>query len=138
MNIKKFYVAIGKLLYAVADADSVITKQEKEELYHLITSRLTHREHHTDQFGTNDAWYAAFEFEAAEEQGMTANQAFREFADFIRENNKMMTEDMKEICMILADRLAESYHHTNQREQDMIRKLKEVLYTIHPVNPENV
>jgi len=136
MNVKQFYVAVGKLLYAVADADSVITRQEKTELYNLITSRLMHREHHTDQFGTNDAWYAAFEFESAEEQGMTASQAFREFAEFIEENGKHMTSEMKEICMVLADRLAESYHHTNHREQEMIRKLREVLYSVHPVNPE--
>jgi len=136
MDIKQFYIAIGKLLYAVADADSVITRQEREELYNLIGSRLTHRESHTDQFGTNDAWYTVFEFEAAEDAGMTANEAFAEFEEFIRENWKIMDKEFRDICMLLADRLAESYHHTNAREKDMIRKLRDVLYTIHvqPVN----
>jgi uncharacterized tellurite resistance protein B-like protein len=41
MDIKQFYIAVGKMLYAVADADSVITRQEREELYSLISSRLT-------------------------------------------------------------------------------------------------
>jgi uncharacterized tellurite resistance protein B-like protein len=77
-----------------------------------------------------------FEFEAAEEAGMTANEAFSEFADFIRENWRHMDNEFRETCMLLADRLAESYHHTNVTEKDMIRRLRDVLYTVHvqPVN----
>ncbi len=134
MDIRQFYIAMGKLLYAVADADSVITRQERDELYNLITSRLTHREFHTDQFGTNDAWYTVFEFEAAEEAGLTANEAFNEFAEYIQEHWAMMDDDLRNICMLLADRLAESYHHTNAREKDMIRRLRDLLYTIHPLH----
>lgn len=134
MDIRQFYIAMGKLLYAVADADSVITKQERDELYHLISTRLTHRELHTDEFGTNDAWYTVFEFEAAEDAGPTANEAFNEFAEFIQENWAIMDDDLRNICMLLADRLAESYHHTNTREKDMIRRLRDLLYTIHPVH----
>ena len=136
MDVKQFYIAMGKLLYAIADADSVITQQEREELYRLISSRLTHRESHTDQFGTNDAWYTVFEFEAAEDAGLTANEAFNEFADFIHDNWRYMDSEFRDICMLLADRLAESYHHTNAREKEMIRRLRDLLYTVHvqPVN----
>lgn len=134
MDIRQFYIAMGKLLYAVADADSVITRQERDELYHLISTRLTHRECNTDEFGTNDAWYTVFEFEAAEDAGLTANEAFNEFSEFIQEHWAIMDDDLRNICMLLADRLAESYHHTNAREKDMIRRLRDLLYTIHPVH----
>jgi uncharacterized tellurite resistance protein B-like protein len=134
MDIRQFYIAMGKLLYAIADADSVITRQERNELYKLISTRLTHRELHTDEFGTNDAWYTVFEFEAAEEAGLTANEAFNEFAEYIQEHWAMMDDDLRNICMLLADRLAESYHHTNAREKDMIRRLRDLLYTIHPLH----
>jgi len=46
----------------------------------------------------------------------------------------MMDDDLRNICMLLADRLAESYHHTNAREKDMIRRLRDLLYTIHPLH----
>jgi uncharacterized tellurite resistance protein B-like protein len=134
MDIRQFYIAMGKLLYAIADADSVITRQERNELYKLISTRLTHRELHTDEFGTNDAWYTVFEFEAAEEAGLTANEAFNEFAEYIQEHWAMMDDELRSICMLLADRLAESYHHTNAREKDMIRRLRDLLYTIHPLH----
>jgi uncharacterized tellurite resistance protein B-like protein len=132
MDIREFYIAIGKLLYAVADADSVISGQEKKELYQLINSRLIERESHTDQFGTNDAWYAAFEFEAAEEMGMTAGEAFVEFEEYIRNHWDAMDNDLKGICMQLADKIAESCHHTNRSEKEMIRKLRDLLYSIQP------
>lgn len=137
MDTREFYIAMGKLMYAIADADSVITRQEKAALYRLISTRLTHREMHTDEFGTNDAWYTVFEFEAAEEAGLTANEAFDQFSDFIRDHWGIMDDDLRDICMLLADRLAESYHHTNAREKDMVRRLRDLLYTIHPNHPVN-
>ena len=133
MDIREFYSETGKLLYAVAEADGVISKREREALHNLIQSRLAQREKHTDEFGTNDAWYTEFEFEVAEEQGMSPEDAFNSFAEFIDENKNKLDRDLKEICIILADRLAESYHHTNKREKSIIQKLKETLYSLQPV-----
>ncbi len=65
MDYRMFYSALGKLLYAVADADGIVSPQEKENMFELVQKRLMHKETHTDEFGTNDAWYAAFEFEYA-------------------------------------------------------------------------
>jgi hypothetical protein len=35
--------------------------------------------------------------------------------------------------LLLADRLAGSYHHINQREKQLLQRLKEVLSTVHIV-----
>jgi uncharacterized tellurite resistance protein B-like protein len=134
MDIREFYAETGKLLYAVAEADGVISNRERTALHNLIQTRLAQREKHTDEFGTNDAWYTDFEFEVAEEQGMSAEDAFNSFAEFIDENKNKLDRDLKEICIILADRLAESYHHTNKREKTIIQKLKEILYSLQPVH----
>lgn len=133
MDIREFYAETGKLLYAVAEADGVISNKEREALHNLIQTRLAQREKHTDEFGTNDAWYTEFEFEVAEEQGMSSEDAFNSFAEFIDENKNRLDRDLKEICIILADRLAESYHHTNKKEKSIILKLKETLYSLQPV-----
>jgi uncharacterized tellurite resistance protein B-like protein len=134
MDLKEFYAEVGKLLYAVADVDGMITKKERDALHNLIQSRLAQREIHTDEFGTNDAWYTEFEFEIAEEQGMSAEDAFTSFSDFIDENRNKMNHDFKDICLMLADRLAESYHHTNRKEKVLIQKLKETLYSLQPLH----
>jgi uncharacterized tellurite resistance protein B-like protein len=134
MDLREFYSETGKLLYAVAESDGMITAREREELHNLIQSRLTQRETHTDEFGTNDAWYTEFEFEVAEEQGMTAEDAFNSFAEFIDENRNKLDKDLKDVCMILADRLADSYHHTNKKEKHIIQRLKETLYSLQPTH----
>jgi uncharacterized tellurite resistance protein B-like protein len=130
MDYRVFYAELGKLLYAVADADGIISPREKQQMYDMIRSRLTHREIHTDEFGTNDAWYAMFEFEVAEEQAMDPDEAFQSFSDFLDERGGEMDEDTRVLCLTLADRLAESYRHTNRKEEDLIRKLREKLFSL--------
>ena len=135
MDYREFYAELGKLLYAVADADGIISPQEKRQLQDLIRSRLTHREIHTDEYGTNDAWYAMFEFEVAEEQAMDPDLAFQSFSDYLDERGGEMDEDTRTLCLTLADRLAESYRHTNRKEEALIRKLREKLFSL-PANPK--
>lgn len=130
MDYRMFYSELGRLLYAVADADGVVSPQERDRLYGLIRTRLLHREVHTDEFGTNDAWYTAFGFETAEEQIMPAADAFQSFMEFIRERKEEIDEETRQTCLILADRLAESYRHTNLKEKETIQRLRELLFSL--------
>jgi uncharacterized tellurite resistance protein B-like protein len=130
MDYRIFYAELGKLLYAVADVDGLVSQQEKDNLYQLIRSRLMHKETHTDEFGTNDAWYTAFEFEVADEQIMPAADAFQSFIEYIEENKNKLDQDTRMLCLTLADRLAESYRHSNKKEKQLIQQLKEVLFSL--------
>ena len=130
MDYRTLYSELGKLLYAVADADGVVSEQERDGLYDLIRTRLLHREVHTDEYGTNDAWYAAFGFEAAEDQTLTAEEAFESFTEFLRERREQIDGDTRDLCLTLADRLAESYRHTNRKEKEMIQRLRELLFSM--------
>jgi hypothetical protein len=130
MDYREFYAELGKLLYAVADADGIISPQERESMYQLIRTRLMHREVHTDEYGTNDAWYAAFEFEVAEEQGMSPEEAFTSFSEFLDRRRHEINPETKQVCLLLADRLAESYRHTNRREAELIQQLREKLFSL--------
>jgi hypothetical protein len=125
-----FYSALGKLLYAVADADGIVSPQEKMNMFELVQKRLMHKETHTDEFGTNDAWYAAFEFEVADEQNLSAEDAFLSFTEYIEENKNKINEDTRQLCLTLADKLADSYRHSNKKEIVLINKLREVLFTL--------
>jgi hypothetical protein len=134
MDLREFYAEIGKLLYAVADIDGVISIQEKESLHQLIQSRLTQRETHTDEFGTNDAWYAEFEFDVAEDQIMNAEDAFESFLQYVREHQHGFDTQTRELCVTLAERMAECYRHSNSKELALIRQLREALFTDRPLN----
>jgi uncharacterized tellurite resistance protein B-like protein len=138
MDYRELYAEIGKLLYAVADADGIISKEEKDNLHNLIQTRLLHKETHTDEFGTNDAWYAEFEFDVAEDQDLTAEEAFKSFLEYIEANRKFFTEDIRLLCLTLADRIADSYKHTNQQEKKLIQNLREALFSLDLPRPEPV
>lgn len=130
MDYRLFYAELGKLLYAVADVDGLVSQQEKENLYQMVQSRLMHKETHTDEFGTNDAWYTAFEFEVADEQIMPAADAFQSFIEYIQEHKNELDQDTRMLCLTLADRLAESYRHTNKKEKQLVQQLREVLFSL--------
>ncbi len=124
-----FYAALGQLLYAVADADGVVTAEERDELLDLIRSRLMHRETLTDPYGTNDAWYSLFGFDTAEDEILSPEEAFQSFADFLDSYRDRIDMETREICLMLSDRLAASYRHTNRKERQMLQRIRETLLT---------
>jgi uncharacterized tellurite resistance protein B-like protein len=126
---RDFYAALGQLLYAVADADGIISRTERDELLELIRSRLMHRETLTDPYGTNDVWYSLFGFDSAEEEIMSAEDAFQSFADFLDSNRERIDMETREVCLLLSDRLANSYRHTNRKERQMLQRIREILLT---------
>lgn len=130
MDYREYYAELGKLLYAVADADGIISRKERQSFYDLIRSRVAHKEIHTDEYGTNDAWYAMFEFDVAEEQSMQPEDAFQSFMDYLDTRKNELDAMSLEQCLVLADRLAESCHHTNRPEREMIQQLREKIFSL--------
>lgn len=126
---REFYAALGRMLYAVADADGIVSAEEREGILELIRTRLTHRESLTDAFGTNDAWYSLFGFDTAEEEIMTPEDALLSFTEFLQSNRERIDMETREICLLLADRLATHYRKTNRKERLMLQKIRELLLT---------
>jgi hypothetical protein len=127
MNYKHLYSELGKLLYAVADVDGVITKQEKEALIKIIKTGLAPAENQRDQFGTNVANYTEIEFDFLDEQIIEPEVAFNSFIDFIEEHQTGIDEKMKKVFVQVAEALGKAYHGTNKKEKKLVDKLKSVL-----------
>ncbi len=127
MNYKRFYSELGKLLYAVADVDGKISRQEKAAIHQMVQERLVNKEKQCDEFNTNLAHYVEFEFEVAEEQGMSVREAFTSFINYLDSHQKSIDANMKETCMIIAEKIALAYHGSSKKEQQMISILKRKL-----------
>ena len=97
MLYKEFYAELGKLLYAVADVDKIITQQEKKELQIIVKSELVPFEVLVDEFGTDVAHYSEFEFEFSDEQIYDSDMAFESFIDFINEHHEAINLNMKNL-----------------------------------------
>ena len=68
MNHKKYYIELGKLFYAIANADGKIEPKEIAALREIIQNQFVTVEAESDEFGVNDAYYAEFEFETLNEK----------------------------------------------------------------------
>jgi len=115
MSTELFYTALGKLLYAVALADDTISKKEKTTLSNLISERLLQKEKETDRFGTNNAWITQFSFETSEAMSLKEEEAFENFLEFTHEYRNELTEDELNLCLKLAEHLADAYRHINNK-----------------------
>lgn len=130
MKYKDFYAELGKLLYAVADIDGVITQKEKKALYNIVKNELVPAEKHTDEFNTDIAYYTEMEFDFLDEEIGDAEAAFNSFIDFVEEHHSAFDEQMKNISLHVAKELAEAYHQTNKKEKVLLKKLEEQLNKI--------
>src|ERR1035437_11182558 len=130
MLYKYFYSELGKLLYAVADIDGVITQAEKKALHEIVKEELVPAEKHKDEFGTDAAYYAEIEFEFLDEEIGDAEAAFNSFIDFVEEHHTAFDENMIKVCLHVAKEIANAYHKTNKKEKALIKKLKEKIEKI--------
>ncbi len=130
MGNSLFYRELGKLLYAIAAADNTITDIERKTLGKEISERLLHKETATDKYGTNKAWDTQFSFETAEDAGISPDEAFDDFLSYTKAYKNEMSDDEVEICLKLADHIADSYHHINKKENNFLGQLRNFLMTM--------
>jgi uncharacterized tellurite resistance protein B-like protein len=133
MIYKDFYSEVGKLLYAVADIDGVITQTEKKALQDIVKKELIPADKHSDSFGTESAFYSEIEFDFLDDQIADAEAAFESFIDFVEEHHTAFDQKLRKICIHIANELASAYHGTNKKEKALIEKLKKSLTEIKSI-----
>lgn len=127
MSTGLFYEELGKLIYAIALADEKITPVERETMGKLISERLLHKEKDTDRFGTNEAWITEFSFETAEESGMGSDEAIENFMDFAKVYKDEISDEEIDLCIKMADHMADAFHHINKKEHKLLVQLRSFL-----------
>jgi len=128
---KEFYSHLGKLLYAVADIDQVISKEERNALHSIVKKELSPNENNIDEFGTDISYYTEFEFDVLTDQVATSEDTFNSFINFVEENKKHFDSKIKNLTIHLASEIAKAYEGTSKKEEDLIEKLKNKLKEIN-------
>jgi len=127
MNYNLFYQSVGKLLYAIANADGKIMPQEKQRVRQLIDDELVKVESSKDFFGTDNAYQAEFAFDYAEENFLNPDKAFHSFENYVKEHKTFLTADLRGLVYRLAEKTGEAYRGVNEDERHYIDKLKSLL-----------
>ena len=131
MKNKLFYTELGRLLYAVANADDDINKIEKETITKMIQERMLQHEMDQDQFGTNEAWQTQFAFDTAEDSSLDPKVVLDEFLAYSDAHKKELSDDELQLGISLAEHLADAYRHKNKQENSMLTTLRTHLWNIH-------
>lgn len=127
LDYKKFYSELGKLLYAVADVDQVISQSEKTALYTMVRNELAPAEKHTDEFDTDTAFYAEIEFDFLDDSIIDSETALQSFLDYIEDHQRIINQPMRDACFRLAEKLAKDYYGKSDKERQLLDKLKNKL-----------
>jgi len=125
MDHKRFYRELGKLLYAVAASDGKIHPAEVQRMRQMVRDEIAPLEGSRDQFGTDNAYYAEFEFETLADRDFPAADAFYSFVQYFREFKEHIDPEMKNICLKSADNVANALRGVNASESVMLKNLKE-------------
>lgn len=125
---KKFYKQIGVLLYAIAKADGQIQDKEIKTIHQIVVEDLAPLEESVDNFGTDAAFFAEFEFEILQDREISAQKAFDRFVAFAKENDKNLSADMRQLIVASVEKVAASYRGTNKAAAEMIEALKKHLF----------
>jgi hypothetical protein len=124
MLYEEFYSELGKLLYAVADIDKVITSEEKRKLQEIVRGELVLQEVHHDGFGTDAGWYTEIQFDYLDEVIGDTDAAFNSFIYFVEEHHTAFDEKMKRLSLQVAQELANAYRKINKKEKALLNELK--------------
>ena len=130
MNYIELYSELGKLLYAVADIDGVISKKEKLKLLDIVKKELEVSEKQKDEFGTNLAYYTETEFEFLEEEITDAESAFESFINFVEDNNSLFDSRIRSLIVRVANEIALAYHGKNLKEEALIKRLRNCMQLV--------
>lgn len=123
MRYKKFYSELGKLLYAIANIDGKIAPAERKKLHEMVNKELVPFEKHTDEHGTDAAFYTEIEFDFLDEHLNDPNAAFESFLQYIDDHHSAIDTHLVQVTRKVASALADVYHHTNKKEKLLLNRL---------------
>ena len=124
MDHKEFYQELGKLLYAIANADGKVQKAELKQLQKIVSDELVPLDDTTDEFGTNAAFITEFMFDVYEGTKQDVEKAFNSFLGYLQINKPMLDEKHKKAVISAAHKVAEAFKGMTDEEKQLIKTLE--------------
>jgi hypothetical protein len=127
MNYKEFYQHLGNLLYSVSGIDGSIRPEEINKVKQLITRELLTLEDSVDEFGTDAAFLAEFQFDYCLENNVNPKESYDQFVHFFRENKNAISEGLRNMIFRITAAVAASFNGFNKKELIFLEDLKKDL-----------
>ena len=123
-TIIAFYQTLGKLFYAIADADKLVREEELNVLKEIVKNEWTKIDAVGDDFHSDAAFQIEIVFDWLNSQeNFDSTNCFKEFIDFKKEHPSLFTNEIKELIIQTSNKIASSFAGLNKSELIMLAKL---------------
>lgn len=124
---QNFYQHLGKLFYAIAAADNVVSEEEVKALKNIVEEEWLEIDRIDDEFGTDTAYQIEIIFDWLDENQPDAEGAFLEFKEYRQEHINLFDENIDRLIWKTANEIADSFAGINRAEINMLTKLRSLL-----------
>jgi hypothetical protein len=124
MNYKNFYQQIGNLLYAFSAIDGTIRPKEISKIKEIVKNKLTPIENSEDEFGTDAAYLAEFQFDFCCENAEDPKEAYKTFINWFRDNSATVGDNYRDLIFRIAAGVAASFNGINKSELILLETLR--------------
>lgn len=122
-----FYRQLGKLFYAVADADKHVVPQEVNAMKDLVKAEWLAVDHATDRFGSDAAFQIEIVFDWLLDNGFHLDRVLPEFERFHAEHHSLFNPQVNALILKTAHAIASSFGGENKSELVFLQKLELIL-----------
>lgn len=126
--MEKLYQELGRLFYAVSACDKSIRKEEIDALKKIIREKWINLDDTSDEFNTDTAFQIEIVFDWLLENNWDAKTALADFEKFRNEHQKLFTNELKDLILLTANKIADSFASKNKSELIFISKLQQILF----------
>lgn len=125
MDNKKFYTALGQLVYSVAKADGTIQNEEIAKVFHFVVSQFLEHELATLNGRSGlESFYTEKEFNRLRMENESCQDAFTKFETFYQKHKSSFDNNMKTTCLSIIESVAIAHKGIDQCETNLIEKVK--------------
>ncbi len=126
-NKIRFYQQLGRVFYAVANADSNVHDKEIKVLKKAIREDWVPIEKTTDDFGMDAAYQIEIVFDWMLENKHNPETLLHDFKVFKDHHPSLFTPELNKLIIKTADKIAHSFGGRNKSELIVVTKLASIL-----------
>lgn len=126
---KVFYQNLGKLFYAVAQADHSVHVKEIDRLKEIVRESWLKVDDIEDEYGTDAAFQIETVFNWLLEYEKNGDECYEDFEAFYNEHKKLFSEKIKYLIMSTSRAIASGFAGRNKSELILLGRL-ELLFKV--------
>lgn len=121
---KMFYQNLGKLFYAVAQADHSVHVKEIDRLKKMVRESWLKVDDIEDEYGTNAAFQIESVFDWLLEYEKNGQECYEEFEAFYTEHGKLFGKEIKDLIKSTSKAIASAFAGRNKSELILLGRLE--------------